>query len=80
MFLGLAKYHIDVVFGLLGIHEVFPYSWLKHPIMEKLCGFFGKVCRSFLGPIADTDPNLDNYRVKINLFFFVCLTDFVFLF
>ncbi|EAR88106.2 Ab-hydrolase associated lipase region protein (macronuclear) [Tetrahymena thermophila SB210] len=59
---ALADYNVDWLMYALGIHEVFAYSWLKHPFLETVCGFLGKVCRAFLGPIADTDPKVDNYK------------------
>jgi hypothetical protein len=46
----------------LNINEIFSYGWLPdHPLIEGFCGLFPKLCRSVLGPIADTDPRVDNY-------------------
>lgn len=59
---ALADYNVDWFMYAFGIHEVFAYNWLKHPAIETLCGYFGKLCRAFLGPIADTDPKVDNYK------------------
>lgn len=36
------------------------YKWLEHPILEKVCATDANLCRWFLGPIADADPELDN--------------------
>lgn len=44
----------------LGINNVFAYTWLNHPLIIKFCEFEADLCRSFLGPIADADPLLDN--------------------
>jgi len=42
------------------VENVFSYEWLNHPIIIKFCSVSPKLCRGFLGPIADADPKLDN--------------------
>ena len=36
------------------------YKWFTHPILEFICATDGSLCRMFLGPISDSDPELDN--------------------
>ena len=36
------------------------YTWLSHPLMEKLCAFSPNTCRWFLGLVSEADPRVDN--------------------
>lgn len=59
----MANLNVDWFMSIFGIHEVFAFNWVQHPFLETFCGYFGKLCRAFLGPISDTDPEVDNYKV-----------------
>ena len=48
------------IWKFLKVDEVFAYNWINHPIVIEICSISGELCRSFLGPLADADPKLDN--------------------
>lgn len=59
----LQEFNVDWALYFLGIYEVLSYKWfINHPILEAFCGFLPRICRSALGPIADTNPSVDNYK------------------
>jgi gastric triacylglycerol lipase len=60
VFESLAHSKFYEILAEYNINNVFAYNWLYHPVMIKFCNYEPDVCRSFLGPIADANPRLDN--------------------